>query len=101
MVSLYVCDFPDSIGKEDLTSIFQGFEGYIETRTARDRSGQKIAFVDYTDREKAQFALSSCLGYRFNGSTKGITLRMSEHSKGNRDCGSSAQAPKRQINKNN
>lgn len=53
MVSLYVCDFPDSLEKDELSSIFNGFEGYIETRTARDRSGQKIAFVDYTDREKA------------------------------------------------
>jgi RNA recognition motif-containing protein len=57
MVSLYVCDFPQSVEKDELSSIFDKFEGYIETRTARDRAGQKIAFVDYTDREKAQNAL--------------------------------------------
>ena len=82
MVSLYVCDFPDNLEKDELSSIFNGFDGYIETRTARDRSGQKIAFVDYVDREKAQFALNQCLGYRFQGTNKGITLRISEHSKG-------------------
>lgn len=53
MVSLYVCDFPDSLEKDELSSIFHGFDGYIDTRTARDRSGQKIAFVDYTDRDTA------------------------------------------------
>lgn len=81
MVSLYVCDFPQNLEKEELSAIFENFDGYIETRTARDRSGQKIAFVDYTDREKAQFALQSCLGFRFQGSSKGITLRLSENSK--------------------
>jgi hypothetical protein len=53
MVSLYVCDFPQSLAKEELSAIFESFEGFIETRTARDRSGQKIAFVDYTDKAKA------------------------------------------------
>lgn len=81
MVSLYVCDFPQSLEKSELSAIFESFEGYVETRTARDRSGQKIAFVDYTDREKAQFALQSCVGFRFQGSNKGITLRLSENSK--------------------
>jgi hypothetical protein len=57
MVSLYVCDFPQSLEKEDLSSIFKDFEGYIETRTARDRSGQKIAFVDYADKQSATFAM--------------------------------------------
>jgi RNA recognition motif. (a.k.a. RRM, RBD, or RNP domain) len=53
MVSLYVCDFPQTLEKEELSAIFEHFDGYVETRTARDRSGQKIAFVDYTNKEKA------------------------------------------------
>jgi hypothetical protein len=81
MVSLYVCDFPQSLQKEELSSIFESFDGYLETRTARDRSGQKIAFVDYVDKERAQLALQSCIGYRFQGAAKGITLRLSENSK--------------------
>ena len=81
MVSLYVCDFPQSLERDDLSSIFKDFEGYIETRTARDRSGQKIAFCDFEDHKSASFAMQSCLGYRFQGSTKGITLRISENSK--------------------
>jgi hypothetical protein len=81
MVSLYVCDFPQDIDKSQLSAVFQAYDGYIETRTARDRSGQKIAFVDYTDKEKALTALQRCAGFRFEGSTKGITLRLSENSK--------------------
>ena len=81
MVSLYVCDFPQTLEREELCAVFQNFDGYVETRTARDRSGQKIAFVDYTDREKALIALQSCAGFRFQGSQKGITLRLSENSK--------------------
>jgi hypothetical protein len=36
MVSLYVCDIPQTIEKEELTEIFSCFEGFIEVRIARD-----------------------------------------------------------------
>lgn len=81
MVSLYVCDFPQSIERDTLASIFKDFDGFVECRTARDRSGQKIAFCDFADAKSATFALQSCAGYRFQGATKGITLRISENSK--------------------
>ena len=53
MVSLYVCDVPQNIEKDELADIFSCFDGFIEVRIARDRNRQRIAFVDYTDQEKA------------------------------------------------
>ena len=39
MFSLYVCDFPQNLEKEDLKDIFAGFDGYVEARLARDKTG--------------------------------------------------------------
>jgi hypothetical protein len=38
VVSLYVCDFPPSIEKEELAEIFSCFDGFVEVRIARDRN---------------------------------------------------------------
>jgi len=37
-VSLYVCDIPQTIEKDELESVFKGFEGLIEVRVARDKT---------------------------------------------------------------
>lgn len=39
MVSLYVCDFPQDLEKEEIESIFAEFDGFIEARLARDKTG--------------------------------------------------------------
>ena len=39
MVSLYVCDFPQDCNKEDIENIFNEFDGYIESRLAKDKNG--------------------------------------------------------------
>jgi hypothetical protein len=38
MVSLYVCDFPQNIERDELTDIFRVFDGFIEVRLARDKT---------------------------------------------------------------
>ena len=38
MVSLYVCDVPQNIEKDELADIFSCFDGFIEVRLARDRN---------------------------------------------------------------
>lgn len=38
VVSLYVCDIPQNIEKEELESIFSMFEGYVELRLAKDKN---------------------------------------------------------------
>ncbi|CDW87591.1 rna-binding protein [Stylonychia lemnae] len=81
MISLYVCDFPQTLEKEDLESLFQDFEGFIEVRLAKDKNGQKIAFVDYQDNDQAKKAQNSCSGFRYTGASKGLCVRFSEHNK--------------------
>lgn len=73
MVSLYVCDIPQSIEKEELRSFFNCFDGFIDVRVARDKNKQRIAFVDYDTEQKAKFAMNSTRGYRFPSATKGIS----------------------------
>jgi hypothetical protein len=38
VVSLYVCDIPQTIEKEELEAVFQTFEGFVEARIARDKN---------------------------------------------------------------
>jgi|DEB19_MinimDraft_2_1074335.scaffolds.fasta_scaffold453704_1 RNA recognition motif-containing protein len=37
-VSLYVCDIPQNITKEELDSVFKCFAGFNEVRLARDKN---------------------------------------------------------------
>ena len=37
-VSLYVCDIPQTISKEELEAIFSKFFGFLEVRLARDKN---------------------------------------------------------------
>jgi hypothetical protein len=39
MVSLYVCDFPQNLDRGDLERLFGACAGFIEARTARDKTG--------------------------------------------------------------
>jgi len=73
MVSLYVCDIPQSIEKQELTEIYRCFDGFVEVRIAKDRNRQKIAFIDYTGEEQAKIAMNSTRGFRFPSSTRGIS----------------------------
>lgn len=52
-VSLYVCDIPQNITKEELDAVFKLFGGFNEVRLARDKNRQRIAFVDYEDEQSA------------------------------------------------
>ena len=38
VVSLYVCDIPQTIEKDELGQIFSCFDGFIEVRLAKDRN---------------------------------------------------------------
>ena len=84
VVSLYVCDIPQNIEKEELDSVFGCFDGFIEVRLAKDKNRyviivhysnyrQTIAFVDYEKDEHAKYAMNSTKGFRFASSTKGIS----------------------------
>jgi RNA recognition motif-containing protein len=82
-VSLYVCDIPQNITKEELDSVFKCFGGFNEVRLARDKNRQRIAFVDYENEASALYAMNSLKGFRFHNTTKGITVRFSENTKNN------------------
>ena len=64
-VSLYVCDIPQNITKDELDSLFKCFSGFNEVRLARDKNRQRIAFVDYADGQCAEYAMNSARGFRF------------------------------------
>lgn len=38
VVSLYVCDIPQNIEKEDLETIFQNYDGFVDVRIAKDKN---------------------------------------------------------------
>ena len=37
-VSLYVCDIPQDIEKDDLDNVFSSFDGFVEVRLAKDKN---------------------------------------------------------------
>ena len=73
MFSLYVCDIPQNITKEELEKVFSQFNGFHEVRLAKDKNRQRIAFVDYDTPMAAEYAMSSTIGYRLSNSNKGIS----------------------------
>ena len=73
MFSLYVCDIPQNITKEELEKVFSQFNGFHEVRLAKDKNRQRIAFVDYDTPQAAEYAMSSTIGYRPAHSNKGIS----------------------------
>ena len=74
--SLYVCDFPQSLNPPDITRAFNNFSGYIDSRVARDKTGQKIAFVYYDSPIAANTAMKTMKGFKF-----GIEVRLSDKSR--------------------
>lgn len=38
LVSLYICDIPQDIEKEDLEKLFRDFQGFKDLRIARDKT---------------------------------------------------------------
>ena len=44
VVSLYVCDIPQNIEKEELESVFTCFEGFVEVRLARDKNRYHLLY---------------------------------------------------------
>ena len=87
MVSLYVCDMPQTVDKQDLVEIYGRYGGFVEVRIARDRNRyvffklladfiwnrQKIAFVDFREEEMARLAMNNTRGFRFPNSSKGLS----------------------------
>ena len=45
VVSLYVCEIPNNVTKEDLDNLFSEIEGYIETRTKVANDKRTIDFI--------------------------------------------------------
>ena len=78
--SLYVCDFPQQLERADLTNAFRNFSGFLEARIAKDKTGQKISFVDFSHVEGAVMAMKQMRGHKFNGSNRGLNLRISDKS---------------------
>lgn len=63
-----------------MTSAFKDFDGFVEARIAKDKTGQKISFVDFASTQSAINAMKQMRGYKFLGSTKGLNLRISDKS---------------------
>ena len=38
MMSLYLCDLPDTIEREDVENLFSSYIGFIECRVVRDKN---------------------------------------------------------------
>ena len=78
--SLYLCDFPKTLERLDIHQAFHQFDGYIEARVARDKTGQKISFVDFSTDISAKEAMSSMKGFKFKGASRGLNIRFSDNS---------------------
>ena len=82
ITSLYVCDFPQTLDRIDLSKHFTKFDGFVACRLAKDKTGQKICFVDLTSHKFAQYAKDKMQGYKFAGqTTRGLNIRISDNSK--------------------
>ncbi|KAK4193816.1 putative small nuclear ribonucleoprotein [Podospora australis] len=65
---LFVQNLPDDFGKDDLTAIFNRFEGFREVRTVPGRSG--IAFVEYEAESGAITARENTAGMSLKNGEK-------------------------------
>ena len=82
VVSLYICEIPKSVTKQDIENIFCEFDGYKETRMkGNDIDKRKIAFVDYESESNARFALETLNGFKFSVNDKGIFIKFSDNNK--------------------
>ena len=82
VVSLYICEIPKNVTKQDIENIFCEFDGYKETRMkGNDIDKRKIAFVDYQSESNARFALETLNGFKFSVNDKGIFIKFSDNNK--------------------
>jgi RNA recognition motif-containing protein len=79
VVSLYICQIPENVTKEDLISAFSEVSGYIDTRIKLMPDKSKIAFIDFEDEKNANFAKETLQGFKFTEEDKGI-LKIIENS---------------------
>ena len=81
VVSLYVCQIPENVTKEDLINAFREVSGYIDTRIKVISDKARIAFIDFEDEKNANFAKETLQGFKFTNEDKGIIIKFSENSR--------------------
>ena len=81
VVSLYVCQIPESVTKEDIIGAFSAVSGYIDTRIKYMPDKSKIAFIDFENEKNANFAKESLQGFKFTNEDKGIIIKFSENAR--------------------
>ena len=79
VVSLYVCEIPNNVTKEDLDNLFSEIEGYIETRTKVENDKRTIAFIDYQTEKDAKCARETLQGFKFTDKDKGLIIKISDN----------------------
>jgi hypothetical protein len=82
VVSLYVCEIPKNVNKNDLEELFKSMDGYIECRVKGLNEMRKIAFIDFKDLSQARFAMDTLQGFKFSPSDKGLIIKVSDNTKG-------------------
>jgi hypothetical protein len=82
VISLYVCEIPKNVDKNDLEELFKSMEGYIECRIKGANEIRKIAFIDFKEAGQAKFAMDTLQGFKFAPSDKGLIIKISDNTKG-------------------
>ena len=82
VVSLYVCEIPNNITREDIEHVFSEIEGYLETRTKIANDKRTIAFIDYQTEQDAKCARETLQGFKFSAQDKGLIIKISDNTKG-------------------
>lgn len=82
VVSLYVCEIPNNVTKENIEDLFSAVEGYIETRTKVANDKRTIAFIDFQTERDAKCAKDTLQGFRFTDRDKGLIIKISDNTKG-------------------
>lgn len=82
VTSLYICEIPRNIDKENIHGLFCSFEGYRETRIKiTSNKDKKIAFVDFDSESDARFAMDQRQGYKFYPTDRGILINFADKNK--------------------
>ena len=81
VVSLYICDIPDKIGKNILEDLFHDLEGYKEMRIKATKDRRIIAFADFNSEEDAKIALNTFQGFKFSEEDRGLTIKFADNTK--------------------
>ena len=101
VVSLYVCQIPSNVTKEDIINIFHEVDGYIDTRIKIMTDKGKIAFIDFENESNANFAKETLQGFKFSEGDKGLIIKISENSKAKTKSFSSKKRRRDENNNNN